>query len=108
MSNSKRWFSDLLSTVESSPKLAELAPVTVSFEADGDLFGLDISRRVKIDGAQTQCRLIGNDDIFTRLVSGQTTLQRAHLAGEVELQGDPQSLMRLAFLFEVSASAFGN
>ena len=108
MANSKRWFSDLLSIVESAPQLAELAPITVSFEAGGDIYALDISRRVKIDGAQAQCRLIGSDDLFTRLVSGQTTLQRAHLAGEVELQGDPQALMRLAFVFEVSASAFGN
>ncbi len=104
----RRWFSDLVAVVASAPELSELAGFTVSFVVDGQTLGLDLARGVPADGTQASCRLYGEDDVFERLVSGQTTLQKAYRSGELEMTGDPQSLLRLAFVFERTSTALGN
>lgn len=105
---SRRWFSDLVAVVASSPQLAELTGFTVSFVVDGEALGLDLVRRVPTDAVQACCHLVGKDDVFERLVRGGTTLQKAYRTGELEMSGDPQSLLRLAFLFERTSTALGN
>lgn len=105
---SRRWFSDLVAVVASAPQLSDLTGFTVSFAVDGEVLGLDLARRAPADGAQARCQLAGTDDLFERLVRGQTTLQKAYRSGELEMSGDPQSLLRLAYLFERSSTALSN
>ncbi len=105
---SRRWFSDLVAVVASAPQLSELTGFTVSFAVGGEVLGLDLARHTPTDGAQARCQLAGTDDLFERLVRGQTTLQKAYRSGELEMSGDPQSLLRLAYLFERSSTALSN
>ncbi len=105
---SRRWFSELVAVVASAPHITDLAGFTVCFVVDGEALGLDLARRVPTDATQACCRLAGNDDVFERLVHGRTTLQKAYRTGELEMSGDPQSLLRLAYLFERSSTALGN
>ncbi len=105
---SRTWFSDLVAVVASAPQLSELTGFTVSFVVDGEKLGLDLARRVPTDAAQACCCLTANDDVFERLVRGQTTLQKAYRSGELEMSGDPQSLLRLVYVFERSSTALSN
>lgn len=104
----QKWFSELVAVVASAPELSELTGFTVSFVVDGQVYALDLARRVPTDGAQASCHLFGGDEVFERLVRGQTTLQYAYLSGDLGMTGDPQTLFRLAYLFERSSSAFAN
>ncbi len=104
----KKWFSDLVAVVASAPELAELTGFTVAFVVEGQTFALDLARRVPSDAAQACCRLSGRDELFERLVRGDTTLQKAYRSGDLDMSGDPQSLLRLAYLFERSSSALSN
>jgi|GEM_PF-4147708 len=102
---SHRWFSELAAVVAAAPELAELADFTVLFIVDGGHFGLDLGRRSVTDGAGASCELCGSHEVFERLVSGYTTLQKAHRSGELHLAGDPQDLLKLALIFEKSSMA---
>lgn len=105
---SRRWFSDLVAVVASAPQLSELTGFTIAFAVDGEVLGLDLERHTPTDGAQACCQLAGTDDLFERLVRGQITLQKAYRSGELEMSGNPQSLLRLAYLFERSSTALSN
>ncbi len=107
-SPSKKWFSDLVAVVASAPELAELTGFTVSFVVDGHVYALDLARRVPTEAGEACCHLSGGDELFERLVRGQTTLQHAYLIGELVMTGNPESLLRLAYLFERSSKAFTN
>ena len=41
--------------------------------------------------------------VLERLIRGQETLQVLYLAGDVELTGSPEALLKLAFIFEQSS-----
>jgi len=101
----RSWFSELTAVVASAPSIAELAGITVAFDVGGESCGIDLARRIPTTGVSADCRLVGSDDLFERLVRGKTTLQRAHIAGELELHGRPDNLLRLAYLFELTSSA---
>ncbi len=105
---SRNWFSDLVAVVASAPQLSELTGFTVAFAVDGEVLGLDLARSTVTDGAQACCQLAGTDDLFERLVRGQTTLQKAFRSGELAMTGDPSSLLRLAYIFERSSTALSN
>jgi hypothetical protein len=100
---SHRWFSELVAVVAAASELTQRADFTVSFVVDGEPFGLDLARRIATDGARASCEVCGAREVFERLVSGHTTLQKAYRSGELHLAGDPHDLLKLAFIFEKSS-----
>ena len=100
MNNQEKWLVELASLAASSPQIPELVPLEVGFEVGGKKMGLDLLLGRITDGSSATCWLSGSHDDFVALVDGTLTLQRAHLTGRVQLSGEPEGLLRLAFLLD--------
>lgn len=102
MSSQEHWIKDLSALAASSPQISELAPLEVGFDVGGKKMGLDLTQGRVTDGSTAQCWIAGSNDVFTDLVNGRLTLQRAYVTGLVQLSGEPESLLRLAFLLDAT------
>ena len=103
MSSNDTWIVDLAALAASAPQIPEMSPLEVGFDVHGDRFGLDLMYGRITDGVSARCWLTGSDETFRKLVDGTLTLQRAHLTGEIVLSGEPEGLLRLAFLFDAAS-----
>jgi hypothetical protein len=104
MHNEEKWIVRLAALAASSPQIPELVPLQVGFEVGGKRLGLDLTYGRITDGASAQCLLAGSSDTFDELVEGTLTLQRAHVTGRVKLSGEPEGLLRLAFLLDAASA----
>jgi hypothetical protein len=97
------WVRDLLAVVAAAPPdhPARLCGV-VAFEAAGERLVVDLTHATLVSHP-ANVALVGSLELFGRLLRGAETMQHAHLSGELELHGPPQVLLRLAFLFELTA-----
>jgi hypothetical protein len=102
MNNQENWLVELAALAASSPQIPELVPLEVGFEVAGRKMGLDLLMGRITDGSSATCWLSGTHDDFAALVDGTLTMQRAHLTGRVKLSGEPEGLLRLAFLLDAA------
>lgn len=102
MNNQEKWLVELAALAASSPQIPELVPLEVGFEVDGAKKGLDLLMGRITDGSSATCWLSGTPDDFAALVDGTLTLQRAHTTGRIQLSGEPEGLLRLAFLLDAA------
>lgn len=102
MKSQESWIVELAALAASAPTVAELAPLEVAFEVSGKRFGLDLISGRMTDGTGARCCLSGANETFEQMVNGSVTLQKAHLTGLVQLSGEPESLLRLAFLLDAA------
>lgn len=100
MSSQDSWIVELSALAASSPRIPELAPVEVGFEVSGKKMGLNLAQGRVTDGSGAQCWVVGSDEVLSTVARGEMTLQRAHNTGLVQLSGDPEGLLRLAFLLD--------
>ncbi len=107
MSSTDTWIVELASLAASAPQIPEMVPLEVGFDVSGKRFGLDLTHGRITDGTKARCCLSGTNESFQKLVSGALTLQRAHLTGEIALSGEPEGLLRLAFLFDAASGLRG-
>lgn len=104
MKSQESWIVELAALAASAPTVAELAPLEVAFEVSGTRCGVDLISGRITDGAAARCTLAATTEVFQQLVKGSLTLQKAHLTGLVQLSGEPESLLRLAFLLDAADS----
>ncbi len=95
MDSKETWLGELAALSAASPQIAELAPLGVKK-------GLDLTFGRVTDGSAATCWIAGSDRMFSDLVDGRLTLQRAHVTGQARLSGNPEGLLRLAFLFDAA------
>lgn len=107
MSASDTWIHELAALAASSPQIPELAPLEVGFDIDGKRVGLDLLHGRITDGTTAQCWVSGSERVLSDVASGAMTLQRAHLTGGVHLSGEPEGLLRLAFLLDAARALGG-
>lgn len=96
------WLIDLAALAASSPQISELAPLEVGLEVDGERIGLDLLHGRITDGSAAQSWVSGSAQVFSDLVAGVITLQRAFVTERVQLSGEPEGLLRLAFLLDAA------
>ncbi len=102
MTSQEKWIVELASLAAASPQIPELVPLEVGFDVGGAKLGLDLLFGRITDGSAAACWISGTSDDFSDLVEGKVTLQRAHLTGRVRLSGEPEGLLRLAFLLDAA------
>lgn len=102
MEKNESWIVELASLAAASPQIPELVPLEVGFKVDNRTFGLDLLFGRVTDGSSARSWLTARDEDFASLVFGDLTLQRAHLTGIVKLSGEPEGLLRLAFLLDAA------
>lgn len=107
MSSQDSWIGELSALAASSPRIPELAPVEVGFEVGGRKMGLDLTQGRITDGSGAQCWVAGSQEALSDIARGGLTLQRAHLMGRVQLSGDPEGLLRFAFLLDAARARAG-
>lgn len=107
MDDREKWLVELASLAAASPQIPELVPLEVGFDVGGKRQGLNLLFGRITDGSAASCWLTGSNDDFSELVAGTLTLQRAHLTGRVQLSGEPEGLLRLAFLLDACAAVRG-
>lgn len=95
------WKDELFAVVASATELRELAPVEIGIEVSGERFGLNLAAGRVTDGVAARSWVIGTGEVFSQLVSGAITLQRAHVTGRIKLSGSPEELLKVAFLFDM-------
>jgi hypothetical protein len=102
MDNQEKWIVELASLAAASPQIPELVPLEVGFDVSGAKLGLDLLFGRITDGSAASCWVSGASEDFSDLVAGKVTLQIAHITGRVRLSGEPEGLLRLAFLLDAS------
>ncbi|MEN9846155.1 MAG: hypothetical protein RIS36_1302 [Pseudomonadota bacterium] len=102
MNSQDKWIVELASLAASSPQIPELVPLEVGFDVSGARLGLDLLFGRITDGSAASCWIAGTSEALSDLVAGKTTLQRAYLTGRVTLSGEPEGLLRLAFLLDAA------
>ena len=102
MISQEKWIVELASLAASSPQIPELVPLEVGFDVSGAKVGLDLLFGRITDGSAASSWISGTSEAFSDLVAGKMTLQRAHLTGRVTLSGEPEGLLRLAFLLDAA------
>jgi hypothetical protein len=102
MNTQEKWMVELAALAAASPQIPELVPLEVGFDVNGVKLGLDLLFGRITDGTAASCWISGTSDDFSDLVDGKVSLQRAHLTGRVKLSGEPEGLLRLAFLLDAS------
>jgi hypothetical protein len=107
MNSQEKWIVELASLAAASPQIPELVPLEVGFEVDGAKVGLDLLFGRITDGSAASCWISGTSEDFSDLVAGKVTLQRAYLTGRVTLTGEPEGLLRLAFLLDAAQALKG-
>lgn len=108
MESQEKWITELASLAAASPQIPELVPLEVGFDASGKKVGLDLLFGRITDGSSASCWLSGSHEDFSDLVAGRLTLQKAHLMGRVKLEGEPEGLLRLAFLLDAAQALKGH
>jgi len=94
------WLSELSAVVRAAPEFKSWPPFEVAFLSSESRLGLDLSTGAITDGSQASCSVSGAEPVFKDLVKRTVTLQKAYAAKLVELAGAPESLLRLALVFE--------
>ena len=102
MNDQEKWLVELASLAAFSPQIPVLVPLEVGFEIGGKKMVLDLLLGRITDGSSATSWLSGTHDDFVALVDGTLTLQRAHLTGSIQLSGEPEGLLRLAFLLDAA------
>jgi hypothetical protein len=102
MATQEKWIVELASLAASSPQIPELAPLEVGFDVGGSKVGLDLLFGRITDGSAATCWVSGTNEDLSEVAAGTMTLQRAHLTGRVTLSGNPEGLLRLAFLLDAA------
>jgi hypothetical protein len=102
MDTQEKWLVELASLAAASPQIPELVPLEVGFDVAGRKFGLDLLFGRITDGSAASCWISGGPEDLADLVAGKETLQAAYLTGRVKLSGEPEGLLRLAFLLDAS------
>jgi len=102
MDTQEKWLVELASLAASSPQIPELVPLEVGFDVDGRRLGLDLLFGRITDGSAAACWVSGGREDLADVVAGRVTLQAAYLTGRVKLSGEPEGLLRLAFLLDAS------
>lgn len=94
------WLKQLSAVVAAAPEFKTWPPFEVAFLSNESRVGLDLSSGEITDGSRAICSVSGADSIFRQLVMRSVTLQKAYAAKLVELAGAPESLLRLALVYE--------
>jgi len=102
MNTQEEWLVELASLAAASPQIPELVPLEVGFDVAGTKLGLDLLFGRITDGSAASCWISGDREDLADLVAGKVTLQTAYLTGRVKLSGEPEGLLRLAFLLDAS------
>lgn len=102
MKSQEKWIVELASLAAASPQIPELVPLEVGFDVSGAKLGLDLLFGRITDGSAASCWVSGSSEDLSDLVAGTMTLQKAYLTGRVKLSGEPEGLLRLAFLLDAS------
>jgi hypothetical protein len=102
MNSQEKWIVELASLAASSPQIPELVPLEVGFDVSGAKVGLDLLFGRITDGSAASCWISGTSEVLSDLVAGNVSLQKAHLTGRVTLTGEPEGLLRLAFLLDAA------
>jgi hypothetical protein len=102
MNSQEKWIVELASLAAASPQIPELVPLEVGFEVGGAKVGLDLLFGRITDGSSASCWISGTSEDFSDLVAGKMTLQKAYMTGRVTLSGEPEGLLRLAFLLDAA------
>ena len=102
MNSQEKWIVELASLAASSPQIPELVPLEVGFNVSGARVGLDLLFGRITDASAASCWISGTSEVLSDFVAGKMTLQRAHLTGRVSLSGEPEGLLRLAFLLDAA------
>lgn len=107
MSSKDNWIQELSALAASSPQIPELAPLEIGFDIGGKKTGINLLQGRVTDGAAAQCWVVGSEEVLANLVAGELTLQKAHITGQVQLSGEPEGLLRLAFLLDAAHALRG-
>jgi hypothetical protein len=100
------WVRDLLAVVAAAPPdHPARACGSVAFEAAGERLAVDLNQAIVVPPTAANVALVASLELFGRLLRGAETMQHAYLTGALELHGPPAALLRLAFLFELTATA---
>jgi hypothetical protein len=102
MSSHDNWIQELSALAASSPQIPELSPLEIGFDVGGKKMGINLLQGRVTDGAAAQCWVAGSDEVLADLVRGGLTLQKAHNTGKIQLSGEPEGLLRLAFLLDAA------
>ncbi len=94
------WLKQLSAVVAAAPELKTWPHFEVAFVSNETRVGLDLSSGAITDGSRATCSVSGADSVLGQLVTRSVTLQRAHATKLVELAGAPESLLRLALVYE--------
>lgn len=94
------WLKELSAVVAAAPEFKSWPPFEVAFLSDQTRVGLDLSSGAITDGTRATCSVSGEDSIFRQLVKRSVTLQKAYAGKLVELAGAPETLLRLALVYE--------
>lgn len=105
MPSQPTWISDLLTIASAASEvLSEVAPIAVLFETPEGAVAIHFASGSVIDSGQADCVVSCRSEVLQKLMRGEETLQVMHLSGDVELKGRPDDLLRIAFIFEQTAS----
>ena len=94
------WLKQLSAVVAAATEFKTWPPFEVAFLSQDTRVGLDLSSGAITDGSRATCSVSGEDSIFHQLVTRSVTLQKAYAAKLVELAGAPESLLRLALVYD--------
>ncbi len=94
------WLKQLSAVVASEPEFKTWPAFEVAFLSDKTRVGLDLSSGAITDGSRATCSVSGADSVFSELVTKHVTLQKAYAAKLVQLAGAPESLLRLALVYD--------
>ena len=102
MSSHDNWIQELSALAAASPQIPELSPLEIGFDVGGKKMGINLLQGRVTDGAAAQSWVAGSDEVLAELVQGGLTLQKAHITGKIQLSGEPEGLLRLAFLLDAA------
>jgi hypothetical protein len=102
MSSQENWIQELSALAASSPQIPELAPLEIGFDVGGKKMGVNLLQGRITDGTAARCWVVGSSEVLSDIVTGGLTLQKAHVTGQVQLSGEPEGLLRLAFLLDAA------
>jgi hypothetical protein len=97
---SAQWTHQLFGRISAQPHRVAEPGCTIKFLTESGTFCIDLATGEMASDIDAQSKLVGSDEVLTKIVNQELSLQVAYKEKSITLSGEPEPFLRLAMVLD--------